>query len=122
MFWYCKFGWALDVLHFIYSSTYGSYGVRTPFVYELLITGSALVLGGAFIVEILRRACPKLKQISKTDLCVICRESFKPEVRVTVLSCTHLYHFWCISLWFQTKYNCPLCRKPPEREDVYKIE
>ena len=110
----------LQYVYLIYS-THDSL-VWNPFVYGL-ITGTALVLGGGVIFELLHKTStknclrPKLfKQIAfnqdeaKADSCSICMESFKAKELVAILSCTHLYHSWCINDWFQKKITCPLCR------------
>jgi len=121
MFSSLQYGWVLYSLHLIYSTRKSL--VWNPFVYGV-ITGSALVLGGGLIFEVLHKTSslkkcvrPKLfKQIafnpgkSKLDSCPICMESFKAKELVAILSCTHLYHSWCIDEWFQKKITCPLCR------------
>jgi len=98
----------------------GWVGVWTPFVYGV-ITGSAL----GFTFEILHKIfsappivpsklsqqIPFNRDKATTNSCAICMEDFKAEELVTFLSCTHLYHSWCIILWFKKKQNCPLCRK-----------
>jgi len=81
MFSLLQHGWVLYSLHLVWN----------PFVYGV-ITGSALVLGGGLLFEILHKTSspkncvrPKLfKQIafnpvkSKSDSCLICMEYFKP--------------------------------------------
>ena len=125
MFLYIKYVRSLYVLQFIYSIH--DILVWNPFVYRLIML-SAFFFGGTLIFEILYRIRSynvnysiernSAKQISfdrdkaKSDSCAICMESFKPGELVTILSCCHLYHFWCIYEWFHTKQNCPMCRRP----------
>ena len=126
MFLYIKYVRSLYVLQFIYSVH--DCLAWNAFVYRVIV-GGAFFLGGGLILEILyrirserhtakRSTSGAVKQISfdrdkaKSDSCAICMESFKPGELVTILSCCHLYHFWCIYEWFHTKQNCPMCRRP----------
>ena len=45
--------------------------------------------------------------------CPVCYEEINASTGVVTLSCTHSYHFSCISSWFlkNDKSNCPCCRK-----------
>jgi hypothetical protein len=45
--------------------------------------------------------------------CPVCYEEINASTGVVTLSCTHSYHFSCISAWFlkNDKSNCPCCRK-----------
>ena len=49
--------------------------------------------------------------------CSVCYD--KIETARVVLSCNHVYHFYCISKWFceQEKSSCPMCRKEMEPID-----
>ena len=45
--------------------------------------------------------------------CPVCYEEINASTGVVTLSCSHSYHFSCISSWFlkNDKSNCPCCRK-----------
>lgn len=49
--------------------------------------------------------------------CSVCYDTI--ETARVVLSCNHVYHFYCISKWFceQEKSSCPMCRKEMEPID-----
>jgi len=49
--------------------------------------------------------------------CSVCYDTI--ETARVVLSCNHVYHFYCISKWFceQEKSSCPMCRKVMEPID-----
>jgi len=50
---------------------------------------------------------------SKEIECLICSEVICEAAIVTVLSCGHLFHQFCVNKWFKEYQNsCPLCRKP----------
>jgi hypothetical protein len=56
--------------------------------------------------------------------CPICYEAITAETGVVTTSCSHSYHFTCISGWFikQEKGTCPCCRKEmSEKEDFPAI-
>ena len=64
--------------------------------------------------------------------CPVCYEEINASTGVVTLSCTHSYHFSCISSWFlkNDKSNCPCCRKEmlpiedfvPNKEDSSEDE
>ncbi len=126
MFLHIKYARSLYVLQFIYSVH--DCLAWNAFVYRVIV-GGAFFLGGGLILEILYRIRSErhtakrspsgaVKQISfdrdraKSDSCAICMESFQRKELVSILSCDHLYHCWCIYEWFHTKQNCPMCRRP----------
>ena len=45
--------------------------------------------------------------------CPVCYDEINASTGVVTLSCSHSYHFSCISAWFlkNEKSNCPCCRK-----------
>lgn len=45
------------------------------------------------------------------NICSICLEEYDNEKGVCKLRCEHIYHKECISEWFKSNNNCPLCRK-----------
>ena len=97
--------------------------VGAPFTYRCAVafgsgflTGSVLVLGGRFIFGVLNT--PQLfnrvrfnRENAVADSCSICHQFFKPDEHLAGLSCTHLYHSWCINRWFRESRTCPLCRR-----------
>lgn len=45
------------------------------------------------------------------DTCPICMETYEEGDKLTtIIGCKHYFHSNCISSWFDTKLNCPLCR------------
>ncbi|XP_068476905.1 E3 ubiquitin-protein ligase At1g12760-like [Phaseolus vulgaris] len=58
---------------------------------------------------------PLLKM--ETEKCSICLENIgfrenEENVKLSSLSCEHVFHHLCIVKWLQTSYTCPLCRYP----------
>lgn len=56
----------------------------------------------------------KSKEIKKianktSSICTICLEPLGDNPKK--LSCNHRFHLQCISQWYHTKKNCPVCRK-----------
>lgn len=43
------------------------------------------------------------------DECPICYDKFTG-VNVSVLDCSHKFHFKCIAEWSRQRYDCPMCR------------
>ena len=46
---------------------------------------------------------------NELDICTICLEPLGDNPKK--LSCNHRFHLQCISQWYHTKKNCPVCRK-----------
>lgn len=66
-----------------------------------------LVLGGRIDGEDLK----DLKM--ETESCAICLEnlsSSNPLVLPTRMTCSHVFHDWCLLDWLQRENTCPLCR------------
>ena len=42
--------------------------------------------------------------------CSICLGEYVANDVMQMLSCNHLFHLKCLEMWFQTSYQCPLCR------------
>ena len=51
-------------------------------------------------------------------LCIICQQSFEVGA---LTSCGHTYCKECFRLWFNAHRNCPTCKKPLTRNDLYSI-
>lgn len=49
--------------------------------------------------------------------CSICMDNVEVGTEVTVLPCTHWFHFECIESWLKEHDTCPHCRKPITPED-----
>lgn len=49
--------------------------------------------------------------------CSICMDSVEMGTEVTILPCTHWFHFECIQSWLKEHDTCPHCRKPITPED-----
>lgn len=49
--------------------------------------------------------------------CSICMDNVEIGMEVTVLPCTHWFHFECIESWLKEHDTCPHCRKPITPED-----
>ena len=70
-----------------------------------------------------------MASLSATSECPICYENIDATTGLTTLSCSHSFHFGCISGWFlkQEAGTCPCCRKemaaiedlPRNDESVY---
>lgn len=43
--------------------------------------------------------------------CSICLNEYCFECNVTRLSCSHIFHYSCISFWMRDQNTCPLCRR-----------
>lgn len=63
------------------------------------------------------RALPK-KKITKSMLgnedkaeCSICMEPVKVGTEVSVLPCSHWFHYDCIEMWLTQHNTCPHCRR-----------
>lgn len=52
-----------------------------------------------------------IQTIDTPTNCVICLDDFVPSVQVVKLPCKHIYHESCGSCHFDTKSDCPICRK-----------
>ena len=69
------------------------------------------------------------EEISREDVCIICREEMHPwrqpgaangqtprivseRLRPKKLPCGHLLHFACLRSWLERQQNCPTCRRP----------
>ncbi|KAL1958033.1 hypothetical protein VTO42DRAFT_5245 [Malbranchea cinnamomea] len=69
------------------------------------------------------------EEISREDVCIICREEMYPwrqpvaangqaprivseRLRPKKLPCGHLLHFGCLRSWLERQQNCPTCRRP----------
>ena len=62
---------------------------------------------------------------SETCECAICYEAILPTQTGSVaLSCSHNFHFSCISRWFgsQEKSSCPCCRKEMGEKEDFQVE
>jgi hypothetical protein len=44
--------------------------------------------------------------------CIICLDEMRPGTNVSLISCGHVYHTWCLNSWFLRKKLCPICRGP----------
>ncbi len=53
------------------------------------------------------------------EICHICHDDFKHNLKAIRLECGHFYHKDCIDSWFDKKYTCPVCRHqfPAESSD-----
>ena len=65
------------------------------------------------LLKDLQRDLPKDKENFLNDYnCIICHNDFNNNSLVTDLpECHHLYHYACISEWFQMNTKCPLCKQ-----------
>ena len=78
------------------------------------------------------------EEISREDVCIICREDMRPwqarttagsdqagaeqssngtatvdeRLRAKKLPCGHILHFACLRSWLERQQNCPTCRRP----------
>jgi E3 ubiquitin-protein ligase synoviolin len=71
------------------------------------------------------------EEVSREDVCIICREEMRPVVqtndadgrpqranpvvermRPKKLPCGHILHFSCLRSWLERQQNCPTCRRP----------
>ena len=78
------------------------------------------------------------EEISREDVCIICREDMRPwhartttgndqvgaeqsssgnasvdeRLRAKKLPCGHILHFSCLRSWLERQQNCPTCRRP----------
>ena len=41
--------------------------------------------------------------------CVICLQEMKTGEKLSIISCSHIYHTECIEKWSKKKKVCPLC-------------
>jgi len=46
---------------------------------------------------------------TEKQMCLVCREEYKTNDPVKILSCTHIYHKGCIDKWFEDHKTCPVC-------------
>ena len=46
--------------------------------------------------------------------CIICLNDMKPDTDVSLVSCSHVYHTWCLNAWFLKREVCPICQVPLE--------
>jgi len=46
---------------------------------------------------------------NEKQMCLVCREEYKTNDPVKILSCTHSYHKGCIDKWFEDHKTCPIC-------------
>ena len=46
--------------------------------------------------------------------CIICLNDMKPDTNVSLVSCGHVYHTWCLNAWFLKREVCPICQIPLE--------
>jgi E3 ubiquitin-protein ligase synoviolin len=67
-----------------------------------------------------------VEEISREDVCIICREEMVPwqppaggaarptsdRLRPKKLPCGHILHFACLRSWLERQQNCPTCRRP----------
>lgn len=53
-------------------------------------------------------------QRSMAPNCMICMESLQDDL--SAISCGHVYHTICIQTWFQTKLECPACKRRVSRD------
>lgn len=44
--------------------------------------------------------------------CSICMDAVEIGTEVTVLPCTHWFHYTCIEMWLNQHNTCPHCRRP----------
>uniref|UniRef100_V5GWC6 E3 ubiquitin-protein ligase n=1 Tax=Anoplophora glabripennis TaxID=217634 RepID=V5GWC6_ANOGL len=44
----------------------------------------------------------------KRDICTICLSPLKWDMKT--LTCSHVFHSHCITMWLNKKNTCPLCR------------
>jgi len=42
--------------------------------------------------------------------CLICYEDMKPDTNISLISCGHYYHAWCLNSWFLKRPVCPICQ------------
>lgn len=60
----------------------------------------------------------RLTRMTEADLafsrarhnCVICQDRIVAQEKLRVLPCKHAFHLPCIDKWFETSYECPICR------------
>lgn len=52
------------------------------------------------------------------ELCAVCRGEMKTVA--SEMACGHIFHRHCIIEWFQTKNQCPMCRKELFPEEIAK--
>ena len=57
--------------------------------------------------------CPETTETN----CPICFEDITQTSGLLRLGCTHTFHPKCISIWFQTTNQCPICRSTPGKFD-----
>eukprot|EP00041_Stephanoeca_diplocostata_P009298 m.143017 g.143017 ORF g.143017 m.143017 type:complete len:422 (-) comp17683_c0_seq2:447-1712(-) len=57
-------------------------------------------------------------QRSVAPTCMICMESLEDDL--SAISCGHVYHTICIQTWFQTKMECPACKRQISRDPPAK--
>ncbi|CAK9313546.1 unnamed protein product [Citrullus colocynthis] len=61
----------------------------------------------------LMKSCCKEEEEEK---CMVCLEGFEEETNtkcsVSQLSCSHVFHFRCVSQWLSLDHRCPVCRSP----------
>ena len=53
--------------------------------------------------------CVKCGNISDTEICSICIETYRENDLIFTLKCGHTYHKECISKWYDKKATCPYC-------------
>ena len=47
----------------------------------------------------------------KSEVCIICLDTWKKPPNKVILPCGHSYHYECILCWFDTKMQCPYCQR-----------
>lgn len=63
-----------------------------------------------------------------TSKCSVCLEQFKKNQVISILPCSHKFHYKCMKPWFRKSTCCPLCRMdlkkhfhPTESEKVKSV-
>lgn len=70
------------------------------------------------------RSLPKkkmTKEMMGSDVkaeCSICMDAVELDTEVTVLPCTHWFHFDCIKAWLSQHNTCPHCRRSIDSTSV----
>lgn len=50
------------------------------------------------------------KKSTKESTCSICQNMIKIDDSISELTCSHVFHYDCITEWGKYKPSCPLCR------------